>query len=379
MPTDLPTRDDYFDIGSEEVFSRSSVRTRSTRISPEAVTTEGTDINIIIAACSAMADEATRHLSLRMAALFLDSAEGDDLDRLVADRFSPTIVRKQAAPAVVTVDFFRSIPPSGGAAVIFPIGTKLRTEQGTEFVTTTVASLALNSTGPVPAVAEAVQAGTVGNVEKEQITAFVQTPTDPEAQVINPAVASGGTDIETDAQLRERARDFFRVARRGTLAAIEFGALTVNGVESATATEILDGLGKPTGVVQLQIADVNGNSNAILADAVKNALFEFRAAGVVVDILLSAPQLEDIAYTLAFRPATDTNTAIQQLKTIVDASVNLLAPGEPLLRSLLIALARSIPGAIVTEDSVVTPATDITPGVAKTIKTSIDRVTVNGL
>lgn len=379
MPTDLPTRDDYFDIGSEEVFSRSSVRPRSTRVSPDAVFTEGTDINIIIAACSAMADEATRHLSLRMAALFLDSAEGDDLDRLVADRFSPTIVRKQAAPAVVTVDLFRSIPPSGGAAVIFPIGTKLRTEQGTEFETTTVASLGLNSTGPVPAVAQAVQAGTVGNVDDEQINAFVQTPSDPEAQVINNEPASGGTDVETDAQLRERARDFFRTARRGTLAAIEFGALTVNGVESATAVEVLDALGKPNGVVLLQIADVNGNSNAVLADAVRNALLEFRAAGVVVDILLSAPQLEDIEYVLAFRPGTDTIAATQQLKTITNTSINLLAPGEQLLRSLLFALARSIPGAIVTEDSVVTPATDVQAAIAKTIKTTFDRVTVNGL
>jgi uncharacterized phage protein gp47/JayE len=379
MPTDLPTRDDYFNIGAEEILARSAERTRPSRISPEAVFTEGTDINIITAECSAMADEATRHLSMRMAAIFLDSAQGTDLDRLVSDRFSPTVVRKQASPSVVTVTFSRPIPPSTGAATTIPIGTRLRTTQGIEFETTQAVSFSLNSTGPVLSDAQATQAGTVGNTAAGLVNAFVSTPPDPTIVVTNAEPASGGADIESDPSLRSRARDFFRTVRRGTLAAIEFGALTVNGVSAATATEELDPFGKPTGRVGLQISDAQGNSNSVLAAAVVAAEREWRAAGIIVDIITSVPALVDISYIMAFRSGTDTSAAVQQLKAITVSAVNILAPGAPLLRSLLQSLARSIPGAIVTDTAVPIPAGDLYPAAGGVIKTDLSRVLVNGM
>ena len=248
MTVALPTRADYFQVGAQEVFARSVSRPRAQRLSPEAVFTEGTDINIIIAAASAMGDEATRHLAIRMAALYLDSAEGEDLDRLVADRFSPTVVRKQAAPAVVPLVFSRPSPPSALLGATIDVGDKVRTANGLEFELLQPASFSVGSTGPVTAPAQAVLAGTGGNVQAGTIVQFGQTPADPSIVVTNLEPATGGTDVETDEALRERARDFFRVARRGTLAAIEFGALTVDGVASATAEEVLDSAGLPTGV-----------------------------------------------------------------------------------------------------------------------------------
>jgi uncharacterized phage protein gp47/JayE len=380
MVAALPTREDYFQVGAQEIFARSAQRTRSSRISPEAVFTEGTDINIINAACSAMADEATRHLALRMAALFLDGAEGQDLDRLVADRFSPTVVRKQPAPAVVPLTFTRPIPPSLGGSVTLAVGTKVRTENGVEFNLTQPASFPINSTGPITANAQAVLAGRGGNVEAGTITQFSQTPADPAIVVTNLQAASGGADQETDASLRERARDFFRTARRAILAAIEFGALTVDGVVSATAIEVLDvGTGLPSGDVQVFIADAQGQSNSILAAAVVIALREFRAAGIIVTVLTTVPRFESIAYQLAFRSGTDTVAAVVQLKALTVAAVGLLNPQEPLLRSMLMALARAIPGAIVTETAVPVPAGDIVPGIGEVIKTRADLVTVNGV
>ncbi len=379
MVAALPTREDYFQRGAQEIFARSAGRSKASRISPEAVFTEGTDINIINAACSAMADEATRHLALRMATLFLDSAEGEDLDRLVADRFSPTVVRKQPAPAVVPLSFSRPIPPSTGAPATLPIGTKVRTAQGTEFELTQPAAFALNSTGPVTVTGQASLAGTGGNVEAGTIVQFTQTPVDPAIVVTNAQPASGGTNQESDQSLRERARDFFRTARRGTLAAIEFGALTVDGVESATAEEVLDpSTGLPTGDVQVYIADPQGQSNSVLAAAVVNALREFRAAGIIVTVVTTVPRFEPVSYQLAFRSGTDTLAAAAQLKAVTVAATNLLAPQEPLLRSMLFALARSIPGAIVADTSVVLPAGDIVPGQGEVLKTRVDLVLVNG-
>jgi uncharacterized phage protein gp47/JayE len=380
MPVDLPTREDFFQIGAQEVFARGQSRPQRTRVSPQAVFTEGTDINIIIAACSAMADEGTRHLALRMAALFLDSAEGVDLDRFVADRFSPTIVRKQPAPAVTLLVVTRPIPPSAGAAVSLPVGTKVRTELGTEFELTQPLSLTVGSSGPASAAAQAVFAGTGGNVGAGELTQFVNTPADATLVVTNPEAAAGGANQESDASLRERARDFFRTARRATLDAIEFGARTVDGVVEATAIEVIDpATGLQTGVVQLYITDAAGRSNALIADAVRSALREWRAGGIIVDVIATQPRFEPVNFVLSFAAGTDTRAAVNQLKALTVAAVNVHAPQEPLRRSLLFALARSIPGAIVPETAVQVPAGDVVPSSGQVIKTRLDLVTVNGI
>lgn len=376
---DLPSREDLFQAGAREVFRRSETRTRAQRVNPQAVFTPGTDINIILAACSAMGDEVTRHLSLRLAALYLDSAEREDLDRLVTDRFSRDLVRKQAAPAVVTLTFTRPIPPSSGAGGSLNVGTKIRTKGGTEFTLVTSATFAAASSGPVTAVGQAVLSGEAGNVPIGSIVEFSQPPFDPAIIVTNAEPAAGGTDVETDANYRSRARDFYRAARRGILAAIEFGALTVPGVYAAVAEELLDPSGLPNGIVRVYISDKGGQSNQVLAAAVRRALLEFRAAGIIVDVLTTVPAFESIAYTLAFRVGTDQQAAIQQLKALTVNAVNLLAPQEPLQRSMLFALARSIPGAVVSEQAVTTPTGDVLPGIAQTIRTSMDRVTVNGV
>lgn len=378
MAVALATREDYFQIGAREVFARAQLRARATRLTPQAVFTPGTDINIIIAACSAMADEATRHLGLRIAALYLDSAEGEDLDRLVADRFSPTLARKQAAQAVVPLTFARAIPPSNGAIKTYDVGTKLKTAQGVQFELVEAVSFALNATGPITVRAVASLAGEVGNVAAGSITAFVEASGDAGMTVTNPEPAAGGTDVETDASLRDRARSFYLAARRGTLPAIEFGALTVDGVVSAVAEELLNPEGYPNGFIRLYIADKNGQGNSVLAEAVRLALREYRGGGVPVSVVASSPQFESVAYTVEFASGVDQGRAIQQLKTLTVNALSALAPSEVLRRSMLMALARSVPGVIVPDNAIATPLGDVHADAGRSIRTSLDRVTVNG-
>lgn len=379
MVAALPTREDLFQVGAGEVFSRGQNRPPRSRISPQAVFTPGTDINIILAACSAMGDETLRHLALRIAALYLDSAEGEDLDRLVADRFSPEIVRKQSAAAVVPLSFSRPIPPSAGAIVTLDVGTKVRTNGGTEYELTQAVAFPLNSSGPITTQAKAVLSGTGGNVDEGAIVQFSQTPTDPTVVVTNPEPASGGTDVESDASLRERARQFFVTARRATLPAIEAGALSVDGIVAATAEEVIGLDGLQTGEVRLFVTDELGRSNQVLTDAVKLALREYRAGGIIVPVLTTRPRYEAIEYRIAFRSGTDTRAATAQLKALTVAAVNVLFPKEKLQRSLLFALARSIPGAIVGDDAIQLPTGDVVPADQEVIKTSLDLVLVNGL
>ena len=372
MP-DLPTRADLFRIGADEVLLRSESRPAAQRISPSQVYTDGSDINVIIASASAMAEEVTRQLALRINALFIDGATGEDLDRLVGDRFSPTIVRKSATPSLGTVQLTRvaGLFP----LVTLPIGTQLTTASGVQFETTVVATVPAGSSGPVSVPIRARQAGLAGNVAALAINAFVNPPSDPDLQVSNPAPTAGGDEVETDARLRARARDFFRTARRGTLAAIEFGALTVPGVRQATAVEEVDSLGIPTGRVSLYVADALGQANAALVLAVQAALLEYRAAGVYVDVSSSIPLFVPIQYLLRFAAGVDTTAAFARVQAATVSAVNALAPNATLPVSLLFSVARSVPGVIVLDDAVVTPVGDLVPSAGQIIRTRTDLVT----
>jgi len=372
MP-DLPTRLDYFNIGADEVAARGAVRPPNQRISPTEVFTEGSDINIVVASASAMADETTRQVALRTQALFLDGASGEDLDRLVGDRFSPTIVRKGATPAVAVLTFTRTSGPL--LALALPVGTQVKTDGGVLFALTVAVVIPAGSTGPITGIAQALLAGIDGNVDALTLTAFVTPPADPALQVTNLEPATGGDAVEIDARLRARARDFFRTARRGTLAAIEFGALTVPGVRQATAVEEVDSMGIPTGRVSLYIADANGQANAALTAAVVGALLEYRAAGVYVDVQGATPLFVPITYNLRFSAGVDTTAAFGLVQSGTVAAVNALRPNATLEVSLLFAVARSVPGVIVLDDAVVAPVGDLVPAPGQVIRTRTALVT----
>ncbi len=379
MP-DLPTRLDYFRIGADDVLQRSEARPPGRRISPSEVFTNGSDINIVIASASAMAEEVSRQLGIRVQALLLDGARGADLDRLVADRYATSLVRKTATPALGTL----SISRTAGAfpAITLPTGTLVSTDGGIDFKTTADVSLGVGDPGPSTVAAEAVVTGLSGNVAKLTITQFNQPPADPALQVTNLDVFAGGAPTETDASLRERARAFFTAARRGTLAAIEFGALTVPGVAQATAYESTDAQGQPTGDVQCFITDPQGNANQALVDAVVNALVEYRAAGIWVQVIPTQPEPTEIQYNLQFIAGFDTTVVFSQVQQAVLSFVNGLPPGtgDPdgpgvLRESDLLAIARSIPGTIVNAGAVLVPTGDVVPPAGKTIRTTLALIT----
>lgn len=356
------------------MIARSRARPVAQRISPEAIYLEGSDVNILLAGASAMGDEAMRQLCKRVAALYLDSAEGTDLDRIVADRFSPEIVRKQESSAVVTLTLTRvqgSLP-----AITLNLGAKVRTRTGVEFRLTQPVSLALGSTGPASVTAEAVETGAAGNVSIGTITEFVAQPVDPFLAVTNLEVASGGDDVETDPRLRARARRFFQLVRRGTLRAIEQGALTVGGVAQATAYELLDPDGVESGYVQVAIADIAGQANAVLLAAVKLALREFRAAGIVPDVIGAVPTYVPVRLRLRYAAGIDTNVAFEQIVLTLVAAVGVLQPGETLELANIIAACKSVPGVIVLSDAVIEPVGDVVPlNNSQVLRTRHDLVT----
>lgn len=368
MP-ELLTRLDFYDIGRRFVLGRAQ------RISAKEIDTEGSDINLLVGAASFMASAVARQNVDRLGALLLDVCEDEDLDRLVFDRYQE--LRKGASPAVVPLQITRPSALVGAGSV--PIGTVVLTRSGIEYITTTTATFTVSSLFAA-CDARASQAGKEYQVGANQIIRFARPELlfDASLQVNNTEASAGGEPAETNDVFRDRARGFFNAARRGTLTAIENGARSVAGVESAEAFEILDETGIAIKFVQLFIADSSGMANSSLALKVQQALEEYRAGGIYVAIYTSRPVLANIVFRFRFRAGVNTALISDQARSATVAYINSLGVNQPLFRADLGAVLSRFKGdgLLVDNGTIVEPVGDLIPEAGTTIRIRPEGVTV---
>lgn len=363
---DLISRLDLYAIG------RDFLLTRAKKINPAMVDVAGTDANMFVGSASVIAAALIRQLAYSVNRLLLDGAEDEDLDRYAFDRYNEN--RKGASPAVGSVRLFRA--SAGGGAGTVPVGTRLRTNTGVEYVTTTTANFGVSDLSTSGVFVSATQAGKATQVGANMIRQFSDTGSlfDTTLQVNNDAPTAGGEDAESDEVFRDRIRQFWLTQSRGTLSAIERGALSVPGVVSARAEEVLTVIGTtsiPARVVNLYIADSSGVASDALAAQVLTALVDYRAAGIAVVISNSLPQLVDIVLVLSFSATVDTNALSEAVRTAILEFINSLPVNGTLYRGeLQSVLVRFKPdGLIVSEDAIVAPVGDLVPDLGRTIRT----------
>ena len=135
-------------------------------------------------------------------AQMVQTATGKDLDELVKDR---GLTRLEGAQAIGQVSFVRTTPAS--ADISIPSGTEVAAQDtdgaGPVYFSTVQAVTLLAGNTSVDAIVEADKIGTRGNVR----AAAVSTITGGLAgvdYVTNPLPFTGGTDTESDADLRQR-------------------------------------------------------------------------------------------------------------------------------------------------------------------------------
>lgn len=362
------SRLDHFEIGRQFFLSRAR------RISPQVVDTAGSDANLLVGAASYMASAVSNQSMSGAADLFLDSCNDEALDRYVFDRYQ--MIRKGAAAALGTVQFSRVSAAAGGGTI--PTGTKLITLTGVEYTTLTPATFA---PGGLTAEADvrAAQAGKNFQVGKNAIRGFGDASQifDPTIQLTNEEACAGGEDVEVDDQLKSRARDFWRAARRGTLGAIAFGALSVPGVTSAMAVDEIGAFGQPVRIVRLFISDSSGVASRALATKVSQQLEEYRAGGIYVVIDLSQPQIVEVLLKLAFLARVDSVTLTSQIRSAVVNFVNSIGVGLPLqLGDLYAVLSRYKNQGLIVQvpGTIVSPIADLYPDAQRTLRTTLSSV-----
>lgn len=368
MPIDFPSRLDLHALGRQHVLARAK------RIDPSQVDVEGSDVNIIVASASFVNQQVVLQLAQKTNALLLDGARGDDLDRWVFDRCDG-LTRKGAVAAVGSVRFFRTSIAAGAGSVAE--GTKLASLTGIEYITTSQATFGASSTEATASV-RAVLAGKSTQVGKNFIRRISNSSSlfDSSLQVTNDEPTAGGEDREEDDVFRERARLFFRSARRGVLGAIEFGALAVPGVASAFAQEVLTPNNQPARVVELFIADSSGVANAQLAAAVRVSLNEYRAAGIFVLVSLSVPQIVSVILSPTFVAGVDTVSISENMRAAIFSFINSLGANNRLYRADLYSVIRRFTsdGLIPSDSTIVEPVGDLIPPTGYTLRTTMSDI-----
>lgn len=373
---DFPTFKDYFRVGRDEILSRNS------KLTQEAIEREGADANVIVAGGAAMADEVSGQLLAAQTGLYLDSAKGRRLDRLVWDRYQ--ILRKPAAPARGSFTF--STTAANPLAFTIFAGTKVVTEDGRQYVTESNVSFPYGITGPVTATFRSQNAGLSQQAKANTVTNLASQITNAPSDlaVTNPLATVGAADEESDDELRTRAREFFPNARRGTIGAIQNKALEVPGVQTATAFEYLDEFGRPAKVVQLVISDPFTTSlvsttptpvayetqSQVLADTVFDSLVDTRAAGINVLVYVGVVEMLGIQLGLAFRAGFDAAETTARARAGIANYINSLSPGQAFVYTTAINRLRLVQGLDVQGNEILSPLGDVTPQQLQVLRTS---------
>lgn len=362
----------------------------NSRLTSTIIDRPGTDANVLLAGAAAAAEEVLAQLQLTEAGLFLDSAVGAALDRLVFDRYGLT--RKPAAAAQGFVQF-RTTAPNPGAFTI-PSGSQLQTADGIQYVTTAAVTFPAAVKGPIQASVRSALAGVDQQARAGTITSIVSqitnSPTD--LVVTNVDATAGADDEETDDSLRNRARLFFVTARRATKSALEAAALGVAGVETATAFETLNFSGEPARRVQLVVADAFTIQLAsfsetpppayqtqaqALALIVQNALSDVRAFGIQVDVVVAAVVLLPIILRLTYNAGADIPTATIQARAAAVSYCNGLAPGTTFDPLALVDALRPVSGLFISGQEVASPPGPVVPNPTQVLRTSLEIVTTS--
>jgi len=304
---------------------------------------------------AAIGDAVLRYAAQQFKNTFIDGAKGDALTALVDDHLN-----LQRAPATTAVTVARFTRTGGGAATTIPIGTTVATTPGDDgvevrFTTDVLQAVGLGNNGPFDVPVTCTVIGRGGNVAAATINRILASLSFGPWTVTNIAAAGGGNEEESDNELRLRARNFYSTLRRGTLAALEFGALQVASVRISRAIE------SETGLVTLVVSDADGNSTAQMISDVITEIENWRAAGTVINVVGAAPLLVDVTGTLVVADGVDASVLAPMVEAAIDARMRKLRQGETFFTDMAKAAGIAVDPDGIEALPISAPTADVTP------------------
>lgn len=271
------------------------------------------------------------------------TSSGSDLDSWMADY---GVTRLAATAATGSVTFSRFTPT---AQALIPFGAQVQTSDASQkyAVVADVTNPAYTSSGYVIAAGtasvtvpvQAVAAGAAGNAAAGQVSTLSQAITYVDT-VTNALTFVGGSDAETDAQLRARFVLYIASLSRATLAAIGFAIKSVQAGVSYTLVENQQYNGTTdNGYFYVVVDDGSGAPTSGFLTAVTNAIESVR--GVTTRFGVYSPVIENatITMTVALAAGYDPTATKLLVANAIKAFVNALGMGQTLTYTRLAQIA----------------------------------------
>ena len=217
----------------------------------------------------------------------INFANGVTLDRLAGNQ---NLMRKQSLAATVTLSFV------GTAGYVIPEGTVFMDDNGNEFYI--VADLQLDKNGIGDTLAISSELGEDYNVDANTII-NQQQPVEEITSVTNNSPASGGQDMETDYDFRNRILLQAKANESATSNGLYTALMNTDGVKGAKIVENVspnkDSYGNPPYTIHFYVA---GGTDSDVA----NTIWKNRAAGVAMYGSISKTVTDDsgISQTVFF-------------------------------------------------------------------------------
>jgi len=272
--------------------------------------------------------------------------------------------KRPAVYATGMVTFGRSTPADANYLVSAGTVVKTKATQNgapVEFRTTEDVLLPMGQTS-VTAPVVAVQAGKIGNVEANSIVDFITKPSGIET-VTNASAFSNGLEQETRDEQKVRFQKFIKSLMRGTLPAIEYGAMLAELKDSegriterVTTSRAFEYLPERKGEVDVYIWNGVGTaSEALLAEAKKivegyydpntgEPVYGYKSAGILVTYYSATAK--SVTIKLAITP--EEGAVLDDLKPYVEREVDdffaTLKLGQTLIQTALETRVKLIAG-----------------------------------
>lgn len=282
------------------------------------------DIVIRMRVLAAEVYKARVYAEYMMRQMFPTTAEGEYLDLHAAQR---SLTRKSGTKAEGRVTFGTDSEEHG--AILIPAGTEVCTADGTlRYVT--VSAVTLNTgESTVGADVIAAEPGGAYNAVAGAVNVIV-TPTAGIDSVSNTANFSGGSDTESDRQLRERIADSYVNISNGTNAAYYRGvAISVDGVYSAGVI----GGGRGAGTVDVYVCAQGSSVPAAVIAQIQSLMDEARELNVDVRVQNASPVQINLYIRLKVEDGYDFSDVSAQVRSAVSDYINSLGIGHDVLLS----------------------------------------------
>lgn len=335
-------------------------------------TIPGSVIRTIIESLLAEVDIQNYTIDQIYKAMNIDTAVGEDLDAIVAIL---GVVRKQATYAEGTVVFGRSDLYATDIAIQYAqiISTKQNNNGSIiEFIVTDDDAKLIAGELQTAVNIRAMEPGNI-YLPANTIT-VMNTPIIGIEYVTNSIEFSGGSNQETDDELRHRAKQALAGLGRGTNTALRSALLGINGVVDAIVMDMNRGVG----TADIVVITNEMPPQTALKNEIDSVVSITKSAGINVGIIYPTIKTQDIAITITnVSGATLPQELIDRAGNAIINYCNNLLVGDTFIVSQL---ERAIGNAINDVDTdivTITPSSNVIPTSTEVIR--YGDITINGV